>query len=322
MRKRGSLFRWSLPAIGLYSLLLALAVAIIAPSEARSQEIALEQHASVFTVESAIIGETYRIQVALPTAYMIDPDARFRVVYILDADFSFGMASEIAFLAESDFLQLTTEPVILVGIGYADPNVWAHRRTRDFSPPDSIDAEFLAFTEAMLGLPAESGGAPAFLNFLEAELHPEVKARFRVAGDTATLMSNSQGGVFGYYALLQNSPLFDRYWIGNPAIFGQGTYLVNQLAARLEQGFDRPTRIYMSLGELERTASLNGIMPMEMHQLSAESYDAIDALLSEVDEPNMIYRADVFPGETHNGVVAPAMNRAFRFLHDRTLAHD
>lgn len=322
MRSRTIGVQWSAKLFILYALLLTLASAIISPTDAQSEEIALEQKADEFSIVSEAVSETYRVQVALPTGYALNQETKFRVVYVMDADFMFGMASEIAFLAETDFLAPTTEPVILVGVGYENPKVWAHRRTRDFSPSDSIDDEFLDFTEAMLGLPAESGGADNFLTFLETELHPMILERYRVAGETATLMSNSQAGVFGYYAFLKDSPLFDRYWIGSPAIFGKGTYLVDQLATRLEQGFDRPTRIYMSLGGLERTASLNGIMPMEMHQLSAESYDAIDATLGAVSDSNLLYRSDVFEGETHNGVVAPAMNRAYRFLLDRTPAND
>ena len=280
------------------------------------------QKYDVFTIKSESVGDTYRIQVALPMAYLQIPEARFRVAYVTDADSSFGTAAEIGFLADTDFLRLTTEPTILVGVGYEDPVTWPHKRTRDLSPRDSIDEEFLKFTEQLLGLPTETGGAEAFLSFLETELHPEITKRYRVSGQTATLMSNSQGGVFGFYAFLKESELFDRYWIGSPAIFGRGTYLVDQLTARLDKGFDRPTRVYMSLGALERTLSLNGFMPMEMHQLSADSFTAIDEQLGTVNDPNFDYQAKEFEGETHNSVVTLAMSRAYRFLQKRSGTHE
>jgi|GEM_PF-501155 len=319
----------SVPArTGVFEAMLGLAMTCIAIGSAGAAQIETDRSSRTDGVEiqvgsgsverflfaSRAVGERYRIQVRLPMTYTIAPDTRFPVVYITDADASFGTASEIAFLAETDFLDRSTAPAILVGIGYEDPASWPYKRTRDLSPENSIDRLFLDFTEKVLDRPAETGGAAAFLAFLEEELHPEIVRRYRVAGDTAGLMTNSQGGVFGFFAFLQNSRLFDRYWIGSPAIFGRGTYLVGALAQRIEAGFDRPTRIYMSLGALERTLSLNGAMPMEMHQLSARSFSAIDAQLAAVDDPNLTYKAEEFAGETHNSVVIPAMSRAYRFL--------
>ena len=129
----------------------------------------------------------------------------------------------------------------------------------------------------------------------------------------AALLSNSQGGLFSFYVFLNNSPLFDRYWIGSPNIFGPGTYLIDQLSERLEAGFDRPTRVYMSRGEYERTRAI-GVLPEEMHQLAAESHTAITEQLSEVEDPNLMFEAKGFEGETHNGVIPVAMNQAYRFL--------
>ena len=206
----------------------------------------------VFDMKAEHIDQVYRMQVALPMSYALDTSARFPVIYVTDADMIFGTASEIGFLAAQDSLDPNVAPAIIVGIGYDDPAMLGFNRTRDFTPEEVLDDWFINYQEQNLGIPVVTGGADAFLDFIENELHPEIRSRYRVEGDTAALMSNSMGGVFSYYAFLKNSALFDRYWIGSPAIFGRGTYLVDQLPERLEAGFDRPTYIYMSIGEYER----------------------------------------------------------------------
>ena len=266
-----------------------------------------------FEMQAKHIDQVYRIQVALPMNYALDMDTRFPVIYVTDADMVFGTASEIGFLAEQDSLAPNIAPAIIVGIGYDDPAMLGFNRTRDFTPEDVLDDWFIDYQEQSLGIPVVTGGADAFLDFIENELHPEIRSRYRVEGDTAALMSNSMGGVFGYYAFLKNSALFDRYWIGSPAIFGRGTYLVEQLPERLEAGFDRPTHIYMSLGEYERTRTANGLQG-DMFQQAAGSYTTINEQLSKIKDPNFSYESKEFEGETHNSVVPAAMSRAYRFL--------
>lgn len=259
-------------------------------------------------------GRAYRIQVALPVTYALDPTASFPVMYVTDADLLFGTAAEAANLAVQDRLDPGIAPAIMVGIGYEDPATWAFNRTLDFSPEGSLDPWFIEFLEDALGVAPMDGGADEFLDFIENELHPELKRRYRVAGETAGLMTNSQGGVFGTYAFLANRPLFDRYWIGSPNIFGPGTYLVDEVADRLAEGFDRPTRVYMSIGEYERTWSVGASMPQEMHQLAAASYDGIEQQLAAVQDPNFTFDSQEFEGETHNTVISAAITRAYRFL--------
>ena len=269
---------------------------------------------ATFDLNAKHIDQVFRIQIATPVGYDADPGAEFPVMYVTDGDLCFGLAATCMMLGSMDLIDPGVSPAIIVGIGYDTPLEMEVLRVRDLTPENSVDDWFAESYKHTAGRRAESGGAHAFIDFIVNELHPEICNRYRVAGDTAALMGDSYGGLFTFYNLLEGTPLFDRLWLGSPGVLGCGHYLLDQLPARLERGFEVPTRVYASVGELERTGSIGEVFREEIYQDLAGSYAVIDSALSAYEGPNFVYASHEFEAETHSSVIPAAFSRAYRFL--------
>lgn len=267
-----------------------------------------------FRLYSPEIDQVFHIDVALPADYYKQPDKAWPVAYVLDGNLMFHLAGMTNSLCARDTLEPGVSASIVVGIGYPDPEELTILRVRDYTPPGSVDDWFADVYKHLSGRKAESGGAPKFLDFIQEILHPEIHRRYQLEGDTAAIFGDSYGGLFTYYALLQKAPLFDRYWIGSPGIFGAAEPLLYELTPRLQDGFDRPTKIALTLGGTERNGSLNGTLPIEMYQIISNAYDRIISDLSHCDHKYLGFECKEFEGETHVTVLAPGLTWAWRYL--------
>lgn len=267
-----------------------------------------------FGLDCDTIGQTFHIDVSLPAGYADDPEREWPLAYVLDGNLMFHYAAMTAGLCARDVLDRGVEPAIVVGIGYPDASEASILRVRDFTPPDCLDDWFADVYVWLAGRRAEGGRAPDLLAFLQDQLDPEIRRRYRVRGDAAALFGDSYGGLFAYYALIENAATFDRYWLGSPGIFGAAARLLPALADRLTAGFEREMRVCMTLGSIERHGSVGGSLPHEMYQEMAASYDTLDAAFGDCRDPNLVYDAREFDGESHVSVVGPALMHAWRFL--------
>ncbi len=88
----------------------------------------------VRTLLSSVSGHYYRISIALPLTYSQDSEKTYPVVYLLDGNMWFGMATEISRVLYFDRQELPE--LIIVGIGYAtdDPSEVKDLRLRDLTP--------------------------------------------------------------------------------------------------------------------------------------------------------------------------------------------
>jgi predicted alpha/beta superfamily hydrolase len=267
-----------------------------------------------FDLYCPVIGQRFRIHVALPDGYHEQTESAWPVAYVLDGNLMFHLAAMTSSICARDLIDGGVGPAIVVGIAYPDPAEFGLLRVRDFTPPGSVDDWFAEAYVALAGKRAESGGADDFLSFIMDALDDQIRRRYRVQGDSAAILGDSYGGLFTYYAMLRQAPLFDRYWIGSPGIFGAGRYLLDQLEERLARGFERETRIALTLGGEERLGSIGDALPEEIYQAIAASYDLIGAALDRFDGRNLDFRCREFDGETHVSVLAPALTYAWRFL--------
>jgi len=130
-----------------------------------------------FKFHSLAVGRPFHIYVRLPETYS-DGNSEFPVVYLLDGDSLFPiLAANHLFLHYDEGLP----EAIVVGIAYGSLDPSVNARGFDFSAP-APDAG------------PEQGGAPAFHNFLENELLPEVERRYRAEPSKRVLFGQSRGG--------------------------------------------------------------------------------------------------------------------------------
>ena len=208
-------------------------------SDAAFPKVCLED-TEVHSLRSRYVDQEYQLQVYLPPAYS-DPSQSFPVVYLLDADRSFGMAKDI--LEWLNWSQEVPE-LIIVGIAYGEgTQQWWQKRSRDYTPSKD--------TTRLWGEWPLAGGGKAFLQFIAQELIPFVDATFRTHGNDRALVGLSFGGLFATYALFTRPELFNRYIMVSPALLWDGKAIFKH-----EEAFSRShdtlrAIAYSVVGELD-----------------------------------------------------------------------
>lgn len=197
-------------------------------------------------VAARSVAQDYRISVALPASYAANPERRYPIVYLTDADLYFGMVTEL-----TRVLVIGGElpEAIVVGIGYPleEPLETAYQelfllRTRDLTPVDDGQRT---------NPRRQTGGAPAFLEFISSELIPLIEGEYRVDPARRVLAGHSYGGLFTLYALFHRPELFAGYVAGSPSLFfgDRVTFAYEEVfaAGRTEL----PVRLYLGVGGKE-----------------------------------------------------------------------
>jgi len=210
------------------TLLLAVAITVhtvvagrVEAQEPESQLLTLG-HAT--TVYSRVLGEERPILVDLPTGYEFT-QTRFPVLFLLDGLGNFHHATATAdFLARSGKIP----QMIVVGI----PNT---ARTRDLTPTSVEDR-------------STSGGAPAFLEFIEDELIPYLDDRYRTQ-PYRVLFGHSLGGTFVVYTMFSEPDLFDAYIAASPHLQFDDGHVVDLVGEVLADKPALDNSLYVTLGD-------------------------------------------------------------------------
>lgn len=194
-----------------------------------------------YVLRSRHAGREFLVQVAAPVRPLA-PGERAAIVYVLDGDYMFGMATDVA-----RNLQIVREvaPVFVVAIGYpgevhAD---WVSGRLRDMlAEPVDVNGQQLG------------GGGAAFERFLVEELRPFIEARHPIDSARAFLYGHSLGGLFAASTITSRPDAFAGYAIGSPALWITPG-LVDRLAAGPRAS---GTRAYVGVGGEERDRDMVG----------------------------------------------------------------
>ncbi len=197
-------------------------------------------------IRSNFVDQEYEISISLPVHSGRVPAKGCPVIYLLDANFFFGIVSEMTrIMAVCHEIPET----LLVGIGYpwAEPvgdayDLVSGLRCRDLTPVVNKRAEQEVLDSSPTLKHCESGGAGNFLKFIEMELVPAVENQFPVGASKRTLMGHSWGGTFCLYSLFQTD-LFHQYLVCDPDS-GFGDNALSRFAADYARIRDHlPTRL-------------------------------------------------------------------------------
>lgn len=218
------------------------------------------------TITSEKIGQRYDLLVSLPDDYGTSGKA-YPVLYVLDG-WHFPL---MAFLQNNNIYSKRMPPVIIVNISHGDVGAMASR-ARDFTPTKSNQEP-------------GSGGAGAFLDFLEHNVIPFVDRTYRTVPTDRALLGHSYGGLFALYALEQRPSLFQRIVAASPAIGWDHRSLFNA-HDRLTH-LPMPVRLDLSVGGTE--------------SLLADNV-AFARLLDQLKPAGLNYRFTIYRGENHNSV--------------------
>ena len=228
-------------------------------------------------------------------------------------------------------LQLGRElpPMIVVGIGYVvTPTAGVLAlRTRDLTPTlDATFEESLRETPvpelmAMMALPEgmETGGAAAFLDFIETDVKPFIAANYPAMKDDSTLVGDSLGGLFTLYALFNRTGDYQRHIAGSPSLFWDEKTLFNDEAAYADRADDLDVDLFLSVGGLEEDS--------EKPEDDSKMVTNARMMASQLEDrgyPNLRLTFHVFEDETHLSVIPATISRGLRdvFANDVALPSD
>lgn len=238
-------------------------------------------------------GVEYKLYVGLPNGYD-EEDRRYPVIFTLDADYSFAIAQNVVeHLADRNHLR----PAIVVGIAYAGPLRYRLNRTRDYTPTFSADGGYGPEYQQV------SGGAPAFLDFIDRTLIPWLTREYRTT-DERILVGHSYGGLFVSWLAVTRPELFAGLVAVSPSLWYDDGMIfeLEKQAARTRD--DLPLRLYLEVGDQE----VNGLrdMPSDLARfgraLEARRY------------PSLALRWNVADNETHNSIFPRALSNGLRFV--------
>jgi predicted alpha/beta superfamily hydrolase len=281
-------------------------------------------NSAVINMYSKITGDSLQISVLFPQGYDADSNKNYPVIYVTDANFSFASLTQILQVLQmgqdsqngqnnKDNLPVKPRDLLLgvlqkskdvlpvipdafvVGIGYKSTMQWAVQRYWDLTPV--VDP----------GIPAKTGGASYFLQFINEELKPMIKNRFHASGP-ATYVGLSLGGLFGLYALFTQPQSFQNYIIGSPSL-----YYGNRVVFKYFEDFrtthtDLNARVFMSVGSLEQPNTNADTFHM------IDNWKILSNKLLDLHFTNLHLNCIMFPNETHVSVGSVAYSTGLRFI--------
>lgn len=220
------------------------------------------------TLTSTKIGQQYGLQISLPEGYAKSGKA-YPVLYVLDG-WHFPL---MAFLQENNVYSGRMPPVIIVNVGQDPAGDVMALRAHDFTPTKTSQE-------------ATSGGAAAFLDFLEHEVIPFVDHTYRTIPADRGLLGHSYGGLFAIYCLEQRPALFQRIVAVSPIVDWDNRLLFAAARTKLR---NLPAQVRLDLsvgGENDDT----------------DNVVAFAKLLDELKPGGLDYRFTLYPGQNHDSV--------------------
>ena len=188
----------------------------------------------VWDVPDPVSGRDYQVFVALPPSYADEPDRRYPVLYVTDADYAFPLLRQIT--RRVNLNEPMIEEFILVGLSYAVGEGGMASRTRDYTPVAIND---------------RTGGGAAYQTYLKSQVLPFIEDRFRANPSRRILLGHSYGGLLGAQIMFSEPTLFDGYILGSPSFWFGDHAMMRTEAEYADSHMDLPARVYMYIGEYE-----------------------------------------------------------------------
>lgn len=182
-----------------------------------------------FTVESAALKETRRINVYTPPGYGAAEATSYPVLYMPDG----GLQEDFPHVATTVDTAIRAgemRPLILVGIENTE-------RRRDMTGPTEVEED--------RKIAPRVGGSAAFRRFIGDELMPEVRRRYRVTDETA-IIGESLAGLFIVETFFLQPELFDTWIALSPSLWWNKEELVRKAGERLKARPDLRQTLYLA----------------------------------------------------------------------------
>lgn len=251
---------------------------------------------------SAAVNDSFNVYVKLPKSYDAKERVKYPVVYVLDANFFFNMLSAtITKYTDVDMLP----PVILVGIGYKSMELMDSLRERDYTYPKGEIADSMT----------ASGGANAFLTFIETQLVPQIDKQCNTDINNRIIIGHSLGGYFVSYCLLQNigkqKPTFQYYIAASTSLDYSHEYLIQEFGKLKITDIKHRLTFYTTIGGLED----EGDGPPTTNQpKSNDLFNTYSQKLHELESPLFRVKTDNYCTFYHMDTALPSFTKGLQWM--------
>lgn len=246
-----------------------------------------------YKLKSAILAEQRTINVYLPADFQSSDTARYPVIYLLDG----GVDED--FIHVAGLVQFSSQPWLhrlppSIIIGIANTN-----RERDMTFPTTVSADRTTISS--------SGGSAKFISFIEKELQPWVKQRYKTSNERV-LIGESLAGLLATEILFKAPHLFNKYIIISPSLWwDNGSLLVGDLRQRNNYKALK-LEVYIGVGK-------EGLAPSEQPHVMEVDANLLKEKLDNLNNASILTHFDYMPAENHATVAHQALLNAFRLLH-------
>ncbi len=214
-----------------------------------------------FTIQSTANGASYDIKVGLPENY--HPSAeKYATIYVLDGKEIFGF---VANKSQEISDNCGVKNVLVVSIGYGQD------RSIDYTPTK---------------VSGVTGGASAFLHFIETQLIPKIERDYGADTTRAgrVILGHSYGGLFGGYAFATKNNVFGNYIMLSPSFWFDNLVALQMEKDNRANSKDKKQLVFMGIGEAENSGRMQA--PFEaFYQALKNNYSYIK--LKKHLEPNL-----------------------------------
>lgn len=195
----------------------------------------------VWDVPDPKSGRQYQVFLSLPANYEKNPERKYPVLYVTDADYAFPLIRQIN--GRLNVEETRIDDFIVVGMSYSGGDSAMDSRRRDYTPtpnrPNSAPST------------AVHGQGPDYQVYLREQVKPFIEGRFRVDPARSALLGHSYGALLGVQILLSDPEMFSSYILGSPSLWYDDHYAFKLESEYAKNRKDLPARVYMYVGEYE-----------------------------------------------------------------------
>ena len=245
------------------------------------------EHSFVHTLKSQKLQRSYDVYVKLPPGYDEPENAHrvYPVVYFNDGPYTFTVAAGVSGVP---MRHDTFDEFILVGFSYAQGEDSMISRERDLTPWTDLRNK-----------PHVTGGARAYLDFLQDEAMPFVEKTYRIDARRRTLAGQSYGALFGIWVLFTEPGLFQNYILTSPSLWYNRRAIFANEASFAAAHTDLKATIYFAIGANEHPAPCGRDVAECSNEDMVGDQSAMLKQLRSRHYPNLKLHAKVVDGAYH-----------------------
>ena len=250
----------------------------------------------VWSVPDPVSGRDYEVFVSLPASYEAEPNRRYPVLYVTDADYAFPIIRQIARRVNLDGPVI--EEFILVGLSYAKGDGGADSRRRDYTPTPN---------GPRISGDAVHGGGAAYQTYLKTQALPFVDQKFRTDPARRVLLGHSYGALLGSQIMFTDPAMFSGYVLGSPSFWFDKRHMMKMEADYARSHRDLPAEVFMYVGGFE------GPGPTARHANETDMVGdmrTMERVLKSRAYPGLSVQSTVLADEDHLTVAPVGFTRA------------